>query len=288
VGLYFLKAQALLKKYLTKIMQIRKIQFQLLKEIEPLWLANNSFKTQFFNTLSMFFPFGEGYFIETFRDITRKNLVRDLALSEKIRIFTAQEAMHSHAHQEFNDYLHDQGLPFTLLGWFEVRSSIFNKIHSHTTKLAVTMAYEHITAIFSYLALRDNLLGDVCDQNLKRMWLWHASEEIEHRSIAFELYQHIGGGYWRRQYGMLFAILNICIDTSAQVILNLYRSGLLFKLKTWREAYGFMFGRDRFIPLSARKLYPFIKPQWYPPELGVNLAEQWLKENSDYFRVLGK
>jgi predicted metal-dependent hydrolase len=269
-------------------MKIRTIQFHLLKGVEPLWLNGNGFKTQFFNALSMFFPFGEEWFIKSFRDIVRKDLVKDPALIKKIHIFTAQESMHRHAHNEFNAYLEQQGLPFSLFGWVKTRTFIFDQTHNHLSRLAVTMAYEHITAIFAYLALRDNHLDDVSNLNVKRMWLWHAAEEIEHRSIAFELYQHIGGGYWRRQYGMLIAIIGITIDSSLQTFLNLYRAGLLFRLKTWREAYHFIIGKDQFIRLTLRQLCLYIKPTWTPPDLGVDLAQKWLEDNSDCFRELNR
>ena len=36
------------------------------------------------------------------------------------------------------------------------------------------------------------------EPRLQTLWLWHAAEESEHRSTAFDLYQALGGNHaWR-------------------------------------------------------------------------------------------
>jgi uncharacterized protein len=38
---------------------------------------------------------------------------------------------------------------------------------------------------------------------MAQLFLWHAAEEIEHRHVAYDVYQHIGGGYVRRVAAMV-------------------------------------------------------------------------------------
>jgi hypothetical protein len=38
---------------------------------------------------------------------------------------------------------------------------------------------------------------------MAQLFLWHASEEIEHRHVAYDVYTHVGGGYLRRVVVML-------------------------------------------------------------------------------------
>ena len=37
-----------------------------------------------------------------------------------------------------------------------------------------------------------------------RLWMWHALEEIEHKGVAFDVYEAVGGGYLRRALAMLW------------------------------------------------------------------------------------
>ncbi|WP_245877649.1 metal-dependent hydrolase, partial [Streptomyces glaucescens] len=36
------------------------------------------------------------------------------------------------------------------------------------------------------------------DPTMLDLLRWHGAEEVEHRSVAFELFQHVDGGYRRR------------------------------------------------------------------------------------------
>ena len=38
---------------------------------------------------------------------------------------------------------------------------------------------------------------------------WHGSEEIEHRTVAFDLYRHLGGSYIARYY-LSVAVIVLC------------------------------------------------------------------------------
>ena len=43
-------------------------------------------------------------------------------------------------------------------------------------------------------------LGDQ-DPRLATLWLWHSSEESEHKTVAFDLYQALDGAEtWRRKW----------------------------------------------------------------------------------------
>ena len=47
------------------------------------------------------------------------------------------------------------------------------------------------------------------DRPVASMWLWHLIEEIEHKNLAFDVYQHLYGGHWYRAYGILCALIHM-------------------------------------------------------------------------------
>ena len=82
------------------------------------------------------------------------------------------------------------------------------RIFSPLTCLAMTAALEHFTAVFA-----ESLLGDEDAQALlgstevRKMLLWHAYEESEHRAVAFDVYRTVGGGERRRIWTMRMVTL---------------------------------------------------------------------------------
>ena len=73
-------------------LEVRNIRFDLSEQLSKDWLDNDPFKTAFFNALSMTFPAGEGFFIESvklFRDE-----ITDPKLKQEISDFIGQEGIH--------------------------------------------------------------------------------------------------------------------------------------------------------------------------------------------------
>ena len=67
--------------------------------------------------------------------------------------------------------------------------------------LALTLTIEHVTAIFA-ATLRDQArLCESMHTDYRLLWRWHAVE-IEHKAVAFDVYEQTGGGVdcaaWRR------------------------------------------------------------------------------------------
>ena len=267
-------------------MKIRKLKFDLGTPDITEWIEGNAFKTQLFNAISMSFPFGENYFIKSFKQIQSAGLIRNPQLNEKIRLFISQEAHHSSIHLHFNRYLESRGLPFSLLGWFECRRRFCDAIYDIKTQLAVTMAYEHLTTALSYANLKYAWVADVKDRNIRNMWNWHCAEEIEHSDVAYELYQHVCGGYVRRIYGMLFTVVCFMFDYSMQTFINLWRTNNLFQLKTWVGASSFLFGRQGMAWIMGRAVGQYFHPKWRPVEDYQRYSKQWLNDHANAFLVI--
>ncbi|WP_171530148.1 metal-dependent hydrolase, partial [Acinetobacter defluvii] len=63
-----------------------------LDEIPRFWFGGDPFKTRMFDALSLTFPIGERYFIQSVRAL--RNKISDPELAQKVTDFIKQEAQH--------------------------------------------------------------------------------------------------------------------------------------------------------------------------------------------------
>ncbi|MDI1294907.1 MAG: metal-dependent hydrolase [bacterium] len=151
------------------------------------WLNDDPIATAFFNALSITFPRGEAYFIESvraFRDGVPDRLAREIAA------FIKQEVVHSREHLAFNRQVTDQGYDTTLLDDDVTRLLDLARARPPIISLAATMALEHFTAILAHELLRDPRHLDGADAQVAALWRWHAVEEIEHKGVAYDTWVH--------------------------------------------------------------------------------------------------
>ncbi|WP_448189710.1 metal-dependent hydrolase [Azospirillum sp. sgz301742] len=250
-------------------------------EMPPQWLGGDAFRTQLFNAMSMMFPIGEQYFIDSARE--GLPLIDDPALAEDVRRFIGQEATHSRLHRIFNGRLEEQGLRFVMEPFiaFRIRTSTWI---GPLNKMAVTMAYEHFTAAFGDAVLGPTDWLEGASEPMRVLWTWHAAEESEHRSVVFDVYRAAGGGYGRRVAWFLYVSMLFTIDSTVQTLHNLYRSGALFRAKTWRLGLRFLFGRRGLAALMAGAWFAYLRPGFSPWDgADTEAPRAWLERNAAWF-----
>ena len=71
-------------------------------------------------------------------------------------------------------------------------------------RLADVAALEHFTAVLGQWVLQNRGL-DYAGTNPVMLDLlrWHGAEEVEHRSLVYDVYQNVCGNYWIRAFSML-------------------------------------------------------------------------------------
>ncbi|MCE7889069.1 MAG: metal-dependent hydrolase [Sorangiineae bacterium PRO1] len=157
--------------------------------------------------LSLVFPEGERFFVESV--VRYKDEISDPELRQRIADFAAQEGKHSNAHLAFNAMLRAQGLEvFPELERqvkFLLRRGALT--HSPAGRLAITCALEHFTAVMAEQLLTNADLREAFHPAVRGLWLWHALEETEHKSVAFDVYEQVDGSYARRAAVMLTTTL---------------------------------------------------------------------------------
>ncbi len=164
---------------------------------DRLWLNGDVAATAFYNALSVTFPKGEAYFIESvkaFRDGVDEKLARE------IKAFTVQEVVHSREHVAFNKRVLDHGYDITRLESRVDQVLAIARSRPKIVQLAATMALEHYTAILAAELIKNPKHLEGADQANGDLWRWHALEEIEHKGVAYDTYLHATRGMsrWKR------------------------------------------------------------------------------------------
>ena len=194
-----------------------------------LWHGGKVEATALYNALSATFPVGEAFFVESvraFRDGA------DAKLAEDIKNFTTQEVVHSREHLAFNRRAADSGYDLTKLDARVEKRLAITRSKPKIVSLAATMALEHFTAILAHELLADprHLAG--ADEATAALWKWHASEEIEHKGVAFDTWLHATkswtrGKRWKvKALVMLYITRNFVVDRTAGALELMRQDGL--------------------------------------------------------------
>lgn len=188
------------------------------------WIPGDPFTTHVINVLHLLLPAGERWFCGVYRQALP--LVTDPQIREDVRGFIGQEAVHSRAHAVVLEHLSAQGIdsrPYTrrvewmfdrLLGDrpFGVAPKFPVLERSWLSwRLAVIAAVEHFTCVLgSWVIDRSAALDEArADPTMLDLLRWHGAEEVEHRAVAYDLFQHLSGSYFKRvmAMGLVFPVL---------------------------------------------------------------------------------
>ncbi|NIJ37955.1 hypothetical protein FHR22_002658 [Sphingopyxis panaciterrae] len=249
-------------------LRIEKRDMKFGREISPprWWHSGDPGRTAFFNALSSTFPVGEKFFMTAVRHY------RDGApepLRGQIDDFLYQESMHSREHVVFNRQAEDAGFDIAPLEDRARRTIAWVKRRSPLQQLAATCALEHFTATLAHDALADPRHLDGATEEAKRLWQWHAMEEIEHKAVAFDTYLHATRNMtpFRR---WLKRSLVMCVTTMRfhYVIFrntaDLLRQDERNDFATWRKLLSYLYGRPGTLRLLLLGVFTYMRPGFHP------------------------
>lgn len=172
------------------------------------WHGGDCHRTRLFDALSLFFPDGERFFIESVRHF-RERVPPQGELAREVRGFIGQEAIHSREHHRYNEWLDTQGVPALELEAFVLaRLDFIRRITTPEHQLAITLCLEHFTALLADQLLRHDAALAEAHPQMRRLWRWHAMEETEHKAVAFDVYQSVLGRGWRPTLRRCLAMLD--------------------------------------------------------------------------------
>lgn len=246
---------------------IRRPSGSLSEDIPRHWNGGDAFATHFLDALSSTFPFGEAFFVRSVQHY--RDRIEDPELLEKIRGFAGQEGQHSRVHAEHVEMLVRQGYP-----GLETRNRLVDRIvrwHNRrlpTLSLAMTAALEHMTALLARQILTDpELRTGKMHPEMSRLWRWHALEEAEHKSVAFDVLMTVAPSYWLRAFVMVSNTIGMFIEVLDRMVYMLWKDGLLFRAGTWSGGWRFLFGEAGFLRGMGADYRAWFRPTFHPDDI---------------------
>lgn len=222
--------------------------------------------TQLFVGISMFFPPGERFMIRAVRSV--EDRLVDPQLRADVDAFVRQEAQHAAEHGKANTEFTSQ------IGLDADRTcreitALWDLIERRCTprqRVAFTAAIEHFTAVLADIVLADlAMLDRVDDPKSKQLFIWHAIEECEHKSVAFDAYREIGGGELQRILTMAVFTPPALVTAALPFLRLVHAHGELTNLRSWRHARRVVLGRwGRHM---ARTYLAYYRPGFHPAHL---------------------
>ncbi|MEB3023172.1 metal-dependent hydrolase [[Mycobacterium] crassicus] len=216
--------------------------------------------------LSAVFPEGEDFFIRSVRRYADE--ITDPDLKDQVKGFIGQEVTHGREHRALNERLHEMGYPTRRIDRLvHRRLQAAERRFSPLTCLAITAALEHFTAVFAETLLADEraqeLLGST---EVRSMLLWHAIEESEHRSVAFDVYRAVGGDETRRIRAMRVIRFTFPFAVLVNTIISLFGDRAAYHPVRVVRSFA-AFRHSPFLTRAVfRRLGDYIEPGFHPDD----------------------
>jgi predicted metal-dependent hydrolase len=153
--------------------------------------------------LSMTLPYLEPYLIRTMRSALEQ--ATDDFVIKEVKQFIGQEAQHYKQHKVLNDMLLAISPEMSKMRALEEKMDADYQRFTNTKSLRFNLAYaegfEAATMVFARHAMESDAfdrLESIKDSDILRLFKWHMMEEVEHRNVCFDIYQHLFGNYFYR------------------------------------------------------------------------------------------
>lgn len=234
------------------------------------YLMDNSIGTHLMNAMQVIVPLGEAFFI---RSVKRFADQVSPALKKEVKAFIAQENIHKSEHFAFWKKLEEEGFdiePFrkfyddTIYGILE--PAMLNFL-GPKFPLAVTVALEHYTAVMSgCLMEQEPEVLDTMAPGAKELIAWHFAEELEHKSVAFDVLAEVDGSYVRRAIGMLLASALLAPYMTLGALSFMTQDKELSFSRLLRDFWN---GKEKMLSLTTytvRQVFDYFRPDFHPKD----------------------
>jgi uncharacterized protein len=169
-------------------------------DFHPLYLAGSAALSYNHTAFGLYAALLEPFAVKSLRRVLDR--IRDDALREEVDRFCRQEAQHYQRHIDFNKVVLAHGYPGLEQKVDRLRRDLeaFLGTASDRYCIGYVEGFESYTTQFALRMIESGLYDHRrTHPAFGSLFKWHMLEEIEHRTVAFDLYRHLfGRDYWRR------------------------------------------------------------------------------------------
>jgi predicted metal-dependent hydrolase len=197
---------------------VRKMAFEIptAEDFEPKWVADNALISYTTTGVSLYVHWLEPFLVKSLQRVFDQ--VKDERLHEEVDRFCKQEAQHYRQHQRFNEPILAQGYPGLQERFDRLKADFDSWLANEGDRWCVGFVegFEAYTTKSAIGALKSRVFDHPkTDRRMGELFKWHLTEEIEHRNVAFDVYEHLYGS-WAFRVKMCWIaqwhIWNFCMD----------------------------------------------------------------------------
>lgn len=235
--------------------------------------------TYHFNALALFLPILEKLVVLSLKKSLPR--IESPTLKAEVSSLITQEAIHG---REFEHYNQAVISPFYSIRTEQFSLRFFRLIAGGINKLsssfhyALSAAGEHFTAIAAEIFLRDPRWIEGANPTLSAIWRWHCIEEIEHQSVAFDVFKYFKGHYLFRITAMLLMTLVFAMLYVKPIWVMIKEDKKQWDLRFYRRMLGYYWGKKGLCRALLKPYLRYYHPHFHPSKQNNGgLIEQWKK-----------
>ncbi|WP_334144681.1 metal-dependent hydrolase [Rhabdothermincola sp.] len=254
---------------------VRRVRFEYPDDLDPAWnrrLPEFAFGA---NSVSLLMPYAEPYFIRSIRAALPQ---LDQRLRPQVESFLRQESGHYRQHRRFNDLVASRYRGITRLErWIERSYGWLGRTRSVRFNVAFAAASETIAfALARWSEAHLDEFFDEGDSIATTLFLWHLAEEVEHKNVAYDVFEAIDGSRVRYSLAMLTTFTLLAWFATLGTLLMVLGSGRALKpvtyvrLLRWSVSLAFAV-----LPVMAASALPAHHPRDFADPV---FLPMWLKQ----------
>ncbi len=177
---------------------VRKMEFEIPspEDFDPKWVANNIVLSYATTGVSLYVAYLEPFLVKSLRRVLDQ--VTDAELKENVDRFCRQEAQHYMQHERFNEAILGKGYPGLAERFARVKADFdrFLKTKDERWCVGFVEGFEAYTTQSALGSFKGRVFDHPrTDKRFGALFRWHMAEELEHRLVAFDIYEHLYGDY---------------------------------------------------------------------------------------------